>query len=1119
MLKSSRFVLVIILCLFVHRLGAASALVTNLQAGKPQVVVAYGTSLTARTDSGKWVADLQTWLNSQYPGLATVINSGQSGKASNTAVSLLSSAVISKNPDVVFIEFSMNDAFTNFSTTNNPVDFSPTITLARARSNLVSMITSIRASNPAAEIILMTMDVAYDVPVTNPTAATYRLQLAAYYQVYRDTAASEGLLCIDHYPNWKAIYDNNLPLYKTYVADGVHPSATASTTVITPTIQSALLASRQISTDVCIYGGTSGGVIAAIQAKKMGKTVSLVVFNSHLGGMTSGGLGQTDLGNADSIQGVARDFYLRIAKKYNSAATAPQFTFEPKVAELVFREMLQENGVPVYYNERLASVQMNGKKITGMTMEGGNSYTARMFLDCTYEGDLLAKAGVNYTVGREPNSQYQEANSGIQEGRTGNQLPNGIDPYVVAGNPASGLLPGVNATSGGVNGTGDLKVQAYNYRMCLTSNATNRITVAQPAGYNEADYELLFRAIEAGQTTGFWKTDAMPNSKTDSNNASGISTDLIGGGSSEWAEASYARRAEIAKAHEKWQRGLIWTIQNHTRVPLAIRNAWAQWGLPADEFLDTNNWPHQLYVREARRMVSDYVMTEKNCLGQVVASDSVALASYTMDSHNTQRYVANGMVKNEGDVQVAVALPYPISYRSIVPRVGECENLFVTFALSASHMGFGSCRMEPVFMMLGQSAGTAAAFAINDQVPVQSVNYTKLKAQLVADGQLLTLGTVTSDTSIIMDNSDATGVTITGAWTAGAVTNGGQYGADYLHDGNALKGTKSVRYTPTLTAAGTYTVYTRWVANANRSAAVPIDIVSASGTSTVTVDQRTGGGVWVSLGDYSLVPGAASVLIRTTGTTGFVIADAVQFVPVAALPVVSVWTTARSATEPSTAKPSGQAGVVTFARTGATASALTLQLAITGTATNGIDYTAVPSTVTIPSGKSSVTLSITPLTDALVEGSESVFVTLNTNAGYLVDGALSTAVLEVSEGTTTAYSEWLLQRGLTPGVLGTGFGGDANGDGIPNGLEYALPGGLVTAMDPGLLTLTATVRVDPTIVMSLQSSTTLQSWPTTLTFPLDTDQTSVAAGFQRYKFQTSVSAGAGGLFYRIQMTQ
>jgi hypothetical protein len=353
----------------------------------------------------------------------------------------------------------------------------------------------------------------------------------------------------------------------------------------------------------------------------------------------------------------------------------------------------------------------------------------------------LPLAGVSFVAGRESNTEFGEQGNGNTGVARKNQLPDGIDPYVVPGDPASGLLPGVNPGLGGEPGSGDHRFQAYCYRMCLTDVPENRITIEKPARYNEADYEILFRAIAAGQRGDFFKTSPLPNRKTDSNNNGGISTDFIGmnyGDDWNWATLDHAGREQLAAKHRDWQLGLVWSLQNHPRVPEAIRKTYAKWGLPKDEFADNAHWPYNLYVREARRMRSGFVMTEDHCKNRKPVEDPVGMGAYALDSHNTQRVVHNGMVKNEGDIQTSLGgKAYGISYRSIIPAAGECENLLVPWALSATHIAFGSIRMEPVFMILGQSAATAACMAIQDGTSVQQVPYEKLRARLLADGQKL----------------------------------------------------------------------------------------------------------------------------------------------------------------------------------------------------------------------------------------------------------------------------------------------------------------------------------------------------------------------------------------------
>jgi hypothetical protein len=534
--------------------------------------------------------------------------------------------------------------------------------------------------------------------------------------------------------------------------------------VVLITLFGALSACGQEKCDVLVYGGTSGGVTAAVEAARSGKSVILVDPGSRIGGLSSGGLGWTDLGNANVVGGLSKEFYHRIyeyyqqpgawkfqtAESFRSAggqgvramdvARQSMWVFEPHAAEKVFNDMLAEAKVKVVRGrlDVAHGVIMKGARIESFRTEDGRVFQATVFIDATYEGDLMARAGVKYTVGREANSLYGETINGIQAARAhGNQLPDGIDPFNIKGNPASGLLAGVNPNAGGPDGSGDSKIQAYCYRMCLTDVPANRVMVERPAGYDERQYELLFRAIEAGQKDRFFKLDLMPNRKTDSNNDSGISTDLIGMNYN-YPDGDYAARDKIAKAQELWQRGLVWTLQHHPRVPESIRQRYAKWGLPKDEFTDTGNWTPQLYVRESRRMLGETIATERTLRDDAVIEHSIGMGAYNMDSHNAQRYVnASGHVRNEGDVQIGVPHPYRIDYGVITPKQEQCENLLVPVCLSASHIAYGSIRMEPVFMVLGQSAGAAAVLAIDDQVPVQKVSYEKLEQKLTAEHQVL----------------------------------------------------------------------------------------------------------------------------------------------------------------------------------------------------------------------------------------------------------------------------------------------------------------------------------------------------------------------------------------------
>ena len=514
--------------------------------------------------------------------------------------------------------------------------------------------------------------------------------------------------------------------------------------------------------DAVVYGGTSAGVAAAVQVKRMGKTVVLIEPTRRLGGLTTGGLGQTDIGNKAAIGGIAREFYGRVRKHYNSPAAwkwqqppryadsgqtrtakaeTAMWTFEPSAALKIVNDLVSEAGVEVLYGERLdrhSGVKKEGPRIVAITMESGRTLRGRVFLDATYEGDLMAAAGVAYAVGREANSRYAETLDGVQTKQAiFHQFVPGVDPYVVKGDPKSGPLPFIDPDGPGKDGEGDRRVQAYCFRMCLTDHPDNRIPFKKPEGYNELWYESLLRNFEAGEKGMPWINSPMPNRKTDTNNRTAVSTDFIGQ-NYDYPDASYAEREKIVARHRLYQQGLMWTLANHPRVPDRIRKEVARWGMCKDEFVEGEGWQEQLYIREARRMIGQYVMTQHECQGRRVAEDTVGLAAYTMDSHNVQRCVdAQGHLRNEGDVEVGGFPPYPISYRAIVPKTRECDNLLVPVCLSASHIAFGSIRMEPVFLVLGQSAATAACHAIDQGRSVQEVDYPKLRQRLLDDKQIL----------------------------------------------------------------------------------------------------------------------------------------------------------------------------------------------------------------------------------------------------------------------------------------------------------------------------------------------------------------------------------------------
>ena len=526
--------------------------------------------------------------------------------------------------------------------------------------------------------------------------------------------------------------------------------------------------SAQIHTaDIIIYGGTSAAITAAVQAKKLGKSVIVVSPDKHLGGLSSGGLGFTDTGNKEVIGGLSREFYHRLFLHYDKpeswkwqqkseygnkgqgtpaidGSNRTMWIFEPHAAENVFEDFVRENELNILRDEwldRKNGVMLDNGRIVSIKTLSGKTFNGKMFLDATYEGDLMAAAGVSYHVGREATSMYQEEWNGIQTGVLHHKhwFAKNIDPYVVPGDPSSGLLPRISKDDPGKKGDGDHRIQAYCFRMCLSSHPDNRIPFVRPPGYDSTQYELLARVYAAGWDETFEKFDDIPNRKTDTNNHGPFSTDNIGM-NYDYPEATYEKRQEIIKEHELYQKGLMYFLSHDSRVPDEVRNKMNEWGLSKDEFNDNGNWPRQIYVREARRMIGEYVMTEHDVLSKREVPEPVGMGSYTVDSHNVQRYVKpDGFVQNEGDIGVGTPKPYSISYRSLVPKKEECKNLLVPVCVSSSHIAYGSIRMEPVFMILGQSAVTAASLAIDEEISVQEVQYDKLKRQLEKDNQRLTL--------------------------------------------------------------------------------------------------------------------------------------------------------------------------------------------------------------------------------------------------------------------------------------------------------------------------------------------------------------------------------------------
>ena len=637
--------------------------------------------------------------------------------------------------------------------------------------------------------------------------------------------------------------------------------------------------------DICIYGGTSAGVIAAYSAKMMNKKVLLIEPQNRLGGLTSGGLGFTDIGNKQVVTGLSKDFYRRLGTHYGKLE---QWIFEPKVADSIFNDYVKRADIDVLYKHRIIEANVIDGTIRDIILESSDgtkttkTVFAKMFIDCTYEGDLMAKAGVSYTIGREDNKLYNETYNGVQLMK-GHQFPDGIDPYKIPGDSTSGLLWGIAPTTLSPEGTGDKLVQAYNYRICLTNNPTNKIEITKPDNYDPAKYELLLRLFDAQpekrKLNHYFIWSRMPNKKTDINNRGGFSTDMIGMNHN-YPEASYKEREKLIKPHKDYTQGLLYFYKTDPRVPKELKDEIQEWGYPKDEYTENHHWSPQLYIRESRRMIGDYVMTQAHCEGHEIVDDGIGMAAYTMDSHNCQRIVikkdGKHFVKNEGNVEIGGGLPYPISYRSIIPKENECKNLLVPVCLSASHIAYGSIRMEPVFMVLAQSAAIAATEAIHTG-SVQSVNVKKVQAILHEDPLL-----DGSFSEILIDDSDLD-LPSNNDWEV--LKKQGGYGPSFLKLKN--QNGQPIRFTPNIEHEGKYKVYTYY--HMRKDIAPTITYFISNGTDnwtkrinkdSVKIEGQTSG-EWIELGIYDFHKNTKSYIEISAGNTnGIVIADAVLFIPI-----------------------------------------------------------------------------------------------------------------------------------------------------------------------------------------------------------------------------------------------
>lgn len=638
--------------------------------------------------------------------------------------------------------------------------------------------------------------------------------------------------------------------------------------------------------DVCVYGGTSAGVVAAYSAAQRGLDVILVEPTEHIGGMTSGGLGFTDIGNKQVIAGVAKQFYRKVGEHYGRLE---QWIFEPSVADSIMRAYIDHKNIVLMDNYRIRESRLDGTRICEIVLENSNdpskakTIKADYFIDCSYEGDLMARSGVEYTVGRESNEQYGETYNGV-ELMDKHQFPDGIDPYKEKGNPESGLLWGISSAEVAPDGTADNMVQAYNYRICLTDDPANMIPITRPADYDSTRYELLLRLFEVypeKESLNDWFIwSRMPNRKTDINNRGGFSSDMIGMNHN-YPEGSYEERQAIIDAHTEYTKGLLYFYGHDERVPEILRKRMLLWGYPKDEYVKFGNWTPQLYIRESRRMVGEYVATQADCQGRATAQDGIGWAAYQMDSHNCQRIVINkdgkDMVKNEGNVEIGGGLPYPISYRSITPKREQCTNLLVPVCMSASHIAYGSIRMEPVFMVLGQSAAVAASLAVEQGgCDVQKVNSKDINAVIEKDPYM-----DGSQPDILIDDCDA-GVCADEGWIA---RGRGGYGLSF-YELPLTSEPKAVRFAvESIPSSGTWAVYSYQSRNKKLTSVTSFEILSADQSYKVKFNRddlnvlgQTSGD-WALLGKYEFNEGQpVEVIVSNQGADAPMRADAILFV-------------------------------------------------------------------------------------------------------------------------------------------------------------------------------------------------------------------------------------------------
>jgi hypothetical protein len=680
------------------------------------------------------------------------------------------------------------------------------------------------------------------------------------------------------------------------------------------------LLGETITADIVIYGGTSAGVSAAVQAKRMGRSVVLVSPYQRLGGMTSNGLGSVDSSRQELVGGIAREFYHRVWRHYQSPDSwkwerfedfgnrgqgtsgvdgdqRTMWVFEPNVAEDIFNSFIQENGIQVFRNEwlnREEGLEMDQNEIISFTSLSGTRFVGKIFIDCTYEGDLMAAVGIPYKIGREGNKMYGETFNGVQTSMAKrNQFINRIDPYVVRGDPTSGLLAGVSDWSPHKDGSSDNKVPAYKFHLCLTKVEENREPFTKPDLYDPRQYELLLRTLNRGSRHILGRFDPIPNAKTNTDQNGAFSTDFLGANYL-YPDGTYQERSAIIDSHINYLRGYFYFLINDLRVPAEIREEVSSWGLARDEFMKNGFWPEQIHVYEARRMIGESILTEHHVMGRREVNEPIALVSAPISSNHFQRYNAsdddgNQFVQNEGDIWVEIQQPYAIPFKSILPQGTICNNLLVPVCLSASHVAYSSIRSESVFMILGQAAATSAVLAVEAEFSLHNLPYQMLRNQLIDDGQILELqklSRVTRGYGLLPQSLggvvvDGQMVELEGNWIKSSSMRP-FVGESYYHDGNGNKGLCSARFPFVAPMDGLHEIKVSFSAFGNRAGNLNYCVKHEGGEEKILVDQRKPPSIedfWVSLGSFNFKKGVQyDVSLNNQNTEGYVVVDAIQVV-------------------------------------------------------------------------------------------------------------------------------------------------------------------------------------------------------------------------------------------------